>query len=130
MAVRIIGVNIEQSQQQQLARANLETLRQNKVKVKLLGRTEDELLAQCFMKSYGLWRTCIGSSMLERGLGRVENSELKAAVFNKTLQKYQSRLAKHELKAKKRKVGVWKTSDDSENLSLMQKIKKIFGRQT
>merc|ERR1711915_742303 len=100
----------------------LETFKNKKVKVKIFGKTEDELLGQCFIKNYGLWRHCLGSSFLEKGLGKVECSDFKSAMFNKSLMKYQNNLVKHERKAKSRKIGIWKTSD-SETLSVMQRLR-------
>ena len=126
LTVRIMGVTIEPSQLQHSA-TSLETFRHKKVKVKIFGKTEDELLCQCFTKNYGVWRHCVGSSLLEKGYGNVQFSDFKSAIFNESILNYRNKLVKHEGIAKKRKIGIWKTSD-SETMSVMQRVKNIFRR--
>ena len=126
LTVKIMGVTIEPTQLQQSA-AYLETFKHKKVKVKIFGQTEEELLGQCFTKRYGIWRHCVGSSLLESGFGNVRNSDFKSAIFNKTLLNYRNKLSNHERKAEKRKVGIWKTRD-SEPVSVMQRFKNMFIR--
>ena len=126
LRVRIMGVTIEPSQLQYSA-TSLETFKHKKVKVKIFGKTEEELLGQCFTKNYGVWRHCVGSSLLEKGHGNVQTSEFKSTIFNKSILNYLNKLVKHEGMAKKRKIGIWKTSD-SETMSVMQRFKNTFRR--
>lgn len=124
LPVKIMGVTIEPSQLQQSA-AYLETLKNKKVKVKIFGQTEEELLGQCFTKSYGVWKLCVGSSLLEKGFGNVESTDFKSAMFNKSLLNYRNKLNKHERKAEKKKVGIWRKSD-SKTVTVMQRFKNMF----
>ena len=126
LPVKIMGVTIEQSQLQQSV-AYLETLKDKKVKVKIFGQTEEELLGQCFSKNYGVWKLCVGSSLLEKGFGNVESIDFKSAMFNKSLLNYRNKLNKHERKAEDKKVGIWRKSD-SEMVTVMQRLKNMFWR--
>ena len=126
LSVKIMGVTIEPSQLQQSA-AHLESFKNKKVKVKIFGQTEEELLGQCFTKNYGVWKLCIGSSLLEKGFGNVENIYFKSAMFNKYLLSYRNELNKQERKAEKKKVGIWRKSD-IETVTVMQRFKNIFRR--
>ena len=95
--------------------------------MKIFGKTEEELLGQCFTKNYGVWRHCVGSSLLKKGHGNVQTSDFKSSIFNKSIQNYLNKLVKHEGMAKKGKIGIWKTSD-SETMSVMQRFKNTFRR--
>ena len=126
LRVKIIGVNIDQKYFEQ-SRQQLESYHGTKVKVKLFGRSEEEIVGQCFSKRYGLWSQCLGSTFLGQGYGRLVSSDFKSSMFSKELMKCQNRLLKQEQKAKNKGVGIWKKDNDT-NETVTHKILKLLRR--
>ena len=76
-----------------------------RVKVQLLDRGHEEVGARVLMKSWGLWRTCVGQELVSRGLGRVD---MRNPCL---LQGYTDKLQGAEQEARRRCRGLWQDQE-------------------
>ena len=127
ICVKIIGINLDFNYISQLEK-KIETLGETKVKVKIFGKTDSELLGQVSTKKYGFWRDCVASNLLKGGQGYFDSRDFKNAIFNPELASYQNSLQKHESFAKSKKIGVWQQRPDDEEskFSVIDKILNLF----
>ena len=126
--VRVVGVNINQNHYS-ASKSLLDKLRERKVKVKLLDKSDEELYCQVFTKKYGLWRDCVGQTLLRRGLGEYSSADMKNTIFNRNILKYETQLINQERYARRKKIGMWE-EDPGENKgrwrSVIDKILKLL----
>ena len=126
--VRVVGVNINQNYYL-ASKSLLDNLTERKVKVKLLDKSDEELYCQVFTKKYGLWRDCVGQTLLRRGLGEYSSADMKNTIFNRNILKYETQLINQERYARRKKIGMWE-EDPGENkgrwISVIDKILKLL----
>ena len=124
--VRVVGVDINQNHYL-ASKSLLDNLRDTKVKVKLLDKSEEELLCQVFIKKYGLWRDCVGQALLRRGLGEYSSLDMKNTIFNRNILKYETQLINQERYARRKKLGMWEDDpEETKRKSVIDKILKLF----
>ena len=127
IAVRVVGVNINQNQYL-ASKSLLDNLTDSKVKVKLLDKSDDkELLGQVFIKKYGLWRDCVGQTLIRRGLGEYSSADMKNTIFNRNILKYETQLINQERYARRKKIGMWEEDPgEAKATSVIDKILKLL----
>ena len=124
--VRVLGVNINQNHYF-ASKSLLANLTESKVKVKLLDKSDEELFGQVFIKKYGLWRDCVGQTLLRRGLGEYSSSDMKNTIFNGNILKYETQLINQERYARRKKIGMWEDDPgETKGMSVIDKILKLF----
>ena len=125
--VRVVGVNINQNQYL-ASKSLLDNLTDSKVKVKLLDKSDDkELLGQVFIKKYGLWRDCVGQTLIRRGLGEYSSADMKNTIFNRNILKYETQLINQERYARRKKIGMWEEDPgEAKATSVIDKILKLL----
>ena len=127
LSLNIIGVKIS-PEFVQPADTYLRAYSLTKVKVKIFGRVESEILCRAFSKEYFIWRKCIGSDLLRRGYGHFDGEHFKTAMFNKDLQNYKTSLLKQEKYAERKGIGVHRKISDNEKISSLSFVKSFYNR--
>ena len=124
--VRVVGVNINQNHYS-ASKSLLANLTESKVKVKLLDKSDEELFCQVFIKKHGLWRDCVGQSLLRRGLGEYSSLDMKNTIFNRNILKYETQLINQERYARRKKIGMWEDDPgETKSSSVIDKILKLL----
>ena len=125
LPVKVMGVSVH-PQYVSHTSSYLTNLENEKVKLTMFGKTQEseEIQGQVMRKQFGLWRQCLGSSLIVKGYGRVASDDFKSSMFNYDLALYQKTLEKNEQYAKDRKLGQWETVEHGSDreVTIFQRI--------